>query len=667
MRIRLIVSLALLLHATAFAFFVSPAQAAERVALVIGNGAYQKVPALPNPPRDADDMAASLGRLGFSVSRVTNANGGDMRKALIAFGRAAAASEMAVVFYAGHGIEVGGENWLIPVDAELQSETDTESEAISLKAVTQQVAKSRQLGLVILDACRSNPFDAKMQRLSLKRDVPRGFARVEPVGNVLIAYAAKDGTTANDGDGRNSPFTAALLRNIETPGLEINFLFRNVRDDVMSATRSEQQPFVYGSLSKTAIYLKPGNASPSVTLTQPPPAAISTPADEVFWDVVRGSEVAASFEEFLKRYPASARAEDARARLDSLKSRQQAALAPLLVPSAPVIPPVIPSAVTPISPVQNPSLGGPVWGSISLPARSEGEQFAITPDSRRIIFAAEGRIQLADLTSGNILRSAASSLATSFFKIAVSKNGSWAAVRAEGKIELFDLQGDTPRLLKTINGSNCRDGSAFSPDGRYFAATEENNRLGIYEMPGVNLVRKLDSQSDCVGTVRFSPDGKYLATGASPRLVLWDVNTGKLIRELVLPNTRSHDVRDIAFSPDGARIAAVSAESQLAIWQMSDGRLLTSEGKADPAKDSGAYSIAYAPDGKYIVVGGSRGLRFWKPGAGKSQLAVENKSYVSFYQVAFSPDGTRLLAATSDNLYHFAVPAALSGVAQQRQ
>src|SRR5258705_4033179 len=112
------------------------------------------------------------------------------------------------------------------------------------------------------------------------------------------------------------------------PGLEINFLFRNVRDDVMSATRSEQQPFVYGSLSKTAIYLKPGNSLSSAPLTQLPPAAISTPADEVLWDLVKGSEVAASFEEFLKRYPASARAKDARAKLDSLKQRQQAALPP---------------------------------------------------------------------------------------------------------------------------------------------------------------------------------------------------------------------------------------------------------------------------------------------------------------------------------------------------
>jgi hypothetical protein len=155
----------------------------------------------------------------------------------------------------GHGMEVGGENWLIPTDAELRSDADVESEAVSLRSVNLQVAKARQLGLVILDACRNNPFASKMKRSLGTRAVERGLARTEPTDNVLVAYSARDGTTASDGTGRNSPFTTALLRNIETPGLEISFLFRRVRGDVMSATKREQQPFVYGSLSKEEIYL----------------------------------------------------------------------------------------------------------------------------------------------------------------------------------------------------------------------------------------------------------------------------------------------------------------------------------------------------------------------------------------------------------------------------
>lgn len=124
---------------------------------------------------------------------------------------------MAVVFYAGHGMEVGGENLLIPVSAELRTDADIESEAVSLRSISLQVSKARQLGLVMLDACRNNPFAAKMKRSIGTRSIERGLAPTEPTDNVLIAYAARDGTTASDGEGRNSPFTVALLHHIETP------------------------------------------------------------------------------------------------------------------------------------------------------------------------------------------------------------------------------------------------------------------------------------------------------------------------------------------------------------------------------------------------------------------------------------------------------------------
>lgn len=251
------------------AFFITsiwlltqPASAENRVALVIGNGSYEQVPRLLNPPRDAEDIGHALERLNFKVTQIKNATAQEMRKAVIDFGRAAEGLEMAIVFYAGHGMEVGGENWLVPINAELRSDADIESEAISLRSISLQVSKARQLGLVILDACRNNPFAAKMKRSISTRAVARGLAPTEPTDNVLIAYAARDGTTAGDGNGRNSPFTTALLRHIETPGLEISFLFRRVRDDVMTETKREQQPFVYGSLSKEEIYL---NAPSSAT------------------------------------------------------------------------------------------------------------------------------------------------------------------------------------------------------------------------------------------------------------------------------------------------------------------------------------------------------------------------------------------------------------------
>ena len=259
-------------------FAVSPALAdGKRVALVIGNSTYRNVPTLPNPANDGADIAAALTRLGFAVTLVTNASFDQMRRGLIAFGRDAAGADMAAVFFAGHGMEISGENWLIPVDAELKKDTDAANEAVSLRSVILQVSNTTSLGLVVLDACRNNPFVAKMSRsLALRAVIGGGLSRIEPVGNVLVAYAARDGTTALDGDGRNSPFTAALLHNIETPGLEVTFMLRNVRDDVMEVTRNEQQPFVYGSLSRRAIYLagQPSSAD-QVTANQ----TNATPAD----------------------------------------------------------------------------------------------------------------------------------------------------------------------------------------------------------------------------------------------------------------------------------------------------------------------------------------------------------------------------------------------------
>jgi hypothetical protein len=254
--------------------------AQSRVALVIGNSSYQNAVALPNPVNDAIDISNSLKRLGFDVKTITNAKFDDMRRALIGFGQQTRNAEIAVVFFAGHGMEIGGENWLIPVDAQLATDRDAANEAIGLQSLTRVVSTASKLGLVILDACRSNPFLSKMQRTgTLSRAVDRGFTRVEPTDNVLVAYSARDGTTANDGSGRNSPFTSSLLRNIEQPNLEIRFLFATVRDDVMAATQREQQPYIYGSLSRDAIYLNPAAAGSVPAIVSPSSVAVKPGID----------------------------------------------------------------------------------------------------------------------------------------------------------------------------------------------------------------------------------------------------------------------------------------------------------------------------------------------------------------------------------------------------
>jgi hypothetical protein len=229
-----------------------PATAADpgrRVALVIGNSSYTAVPKLVNPPRDAETVAAALRRAGFqSVVTATDLTRERLIAALLAFGREADRADWGLVYYAGHGIEIGGVNYLIPIDAKLGNDRDVELEAVPLNQVLRSVERARKLRLVLLDACRDNPFVGQMRRTLATRSVGRGLASVEPEAGTLVVYAAKHGETALDGDGANSPFATAFVRNIATPGLEVRRLFDLVRDDVLDATQRQQQPYSYGSL-----------------------------------------------------------------------------------------------------------------------------------------------------------------------------------------------------------------------------------------------------------------------------------------------------------------------------------------------------------------------------------------------------------------------------------
>lgn len=231
----------------------------RRVALVIGNARYATVGALANPANDARAVAAALRRLDFSVvTELHDLDLGAMTRALKEFGDHATGADWAVVFFAGHGIEANGTNYLIPVDAALRSSAHVADEAVTLDRVQAKVQLARKFGLVMLDACRNNPFVARMARPGGSiRAAGSGLAMTEPDGNTLVAYSAKHGTVAEDGTGPNSPFVTALVADIDKPGLEVSLLFRRVRDSVRQRTNSRQEPFVYGSLGSELLYFNP--------------------------------------------------------------------------------------------------------------------------------------------------------------------------------------------------------------------------------------------------------------------------------------------------------------------------------------------------------------------------------------------------------------------------
>ena len=226
----------------------APTDKLRKIALIIGNGAYKNVQELGNPPRDAKLIAAALKDVGFQTVTLSNDLTRDkFFETLRAFATDAETADWAVVYYAGHGFEIGGVNYLVPIDAKLAADKDAETEAVALEQVIAAVGGARKLRLVMLDACRDNPFAPTMQHTMEMKLVDKGFSNIEPAAGFMVVYAAKHGETALDGDGVDSPFATAVARDIKEPHVEVRKLFDLVRDDVWSASKHQQQPFTYGS------------------------------------------------------------------------------------------------------------------------------------------------------------------------------------------------------------------------------------------------------------------------------------------------------------------------------------------------------------------------------------------------------------------------------------
>ncbi|WP_083636179.1 caspase family protein [Bradyrhizobium sp. AS23.2] len=275
------------------------AVAEKRVALVIGNSKYEKTAPLSNPANDATLIAEMFNAVGFdNVELRRDLKVNDMRRALRDFIDKSRDADVAVVYYAGHGIEVDGVNYLVPVDAVLERDIDVYDEALTLDRVLVSVEPAKQLRLVILDACRDNPFARSMKRTMASRTIGRGLAKVEPASaNTLIAFASKAGSTAADGDGKNSPFTAALVKYITKPGLDLRRAFGYVRDDVLKSTGNRQEPYVYGSLGGDDVPLVP--AQPSA----PTPRADADAGVRRAYELALQAGEREGWEAFLQAYP----------------------------------------------------------------------------------------------------------------------------------------------------------------------------------------------------------------------------------------------------------------------------------------------------------------------------------------------------------------------------
>ncbi|MEL6523784.1 MAG: caspase family protein [Pseudomonadota bacterium] len=238
---------------------VQLAQASDRIALVVGMSQYQAIQPLDNTRRDAEGVSETLEKIGFEVITSIDASQADLLATMEDFQFQAETADLALIYFAGHGVEVDGVNYMVPVDAAPRQDGDIQKQSVSLKQFLETVDSARRMRVVILDSCRDNPFDAALSQSAApslgSETTGGGLAPASPDRGTLVAFAARDGQVAFDGAGDHSPFAEALMRHMQTPGLEIGLMFRQVRDEVLRKTRNLQEPHTYGSLSGAPFYL----------------------------------------------------------------------------------------------------------------------------------------------------------------------------------------------------------------------------------------------------------------------------------------------------------------------------------------------------------------------------------------------------------------------------
>ena len=313
---------------TAF-FFAGNSVEAKKVALIIGNAEYQNTSPLENAGNDAKLVAEAATRAGFDqVTVALDQSVDDFRLTLRRFREQADGADVAMVYYAGHGLEGQGENWLVPTDAELNSSFDLPFETINLNRLMETVSGA-QVRVVVLDACRNNPFANSWRAGS--RAVTRGLAGID-VDDVLVIYAAAPGQTASDGDGTNSPFAISLAGRLPESDLPLQLLGGSVRDDVLKATGGKQRPFVSASITGTPIYLAPRTPVPSAGFVAPGAVATvgvdQSELEGITWRGALATDSVSAFSTYLSLFPSGEYASLAAEKISALLAAPKALVKP---------------------------------------------------------------------------------------------------------------------------------------------------------------------------------------------------------------------------------------------------------------------------------------------------------------------------------------------------
>lgn len=358
------------------------ARAEPRLALIIANSAYtDDMPPLPNPVNDGKLIAATLQKLGFSVTLVSDVDQKGMKRAISQFGDAltvAGPKATALFYYAGHGMQVEGQNYLIPVHAAIQKEADVDLEAVSADTVLKQMEYAEpDTSIVILDACRNNPLSRSV------RAGTRGLARMDAPNGSYVAYSTAPGEVAADGIGKNSPFATALAAEMVKPGQGIEDVFRNVRVNVSKATNGVQTPWDSSSLMNSFYFAreKPVVAAVAPTPT-PAPASDAAPvstapstfdaAELAFWDSIKNSVDASDYAAYIEQYPNGNFAKLAKSRQTKLQAEAATRASKATPPTSPTSLTTAPAAIIPEEEFESPLADGTIVLSEKVKAALDG-------------------------------------------------------------------------------------------------------------------------------------------------------------------------------------------------------------------------------------------------------------------------------------------------------